>query len=238
MRNCVAQALSAGILSVVFFLASTFTAVDAIAGIDSSQTMRLHGSAWSPALGAWLPKVGGGFDSWNRGLTSLSTVKDAFVCGATDAAPMPSTRRFTYASAGCQLLLNGTYFVYGSAGPTKGHVVYDRLHNRALYQEGCCSWGSAVLASDIRPPPKPVHAADLIAVHTARGVWLGMTPSAVMRVYGRATEHGVPKAPDVLMLSYTTLNLSPSNSGNKCGQFENFAFRSGRLVYIELMSGC
>jgi hypothetical protein len=40
------------------------------------------------------------------------------------------------------------------------------------------------------------------------------------------------------MLSYTTIHGNPSDAKNACGQYQNFAFKDGRLVYIELLAGC
>lgn len=199
---------------------------------------QVYGTAWSPALGAWLPRIGESFDPWSEGLTSWSVSDDFFVCSRGPLAAPTPFHSFYFAGRGCPLLKNGTYFVYGNAGPPKGHVVYDRPRRTVLYEEGCCAWKSFTLSSGIGPPPKAVQNADLSAVHTARGIALGMTEAQVTKVYGNAVLHKEPHVSGVVMLSYTSLKLKPSASGNKCGQFQNFAFRDGRLIYIELTAGC
>src|SRR5581483_2773576 len=190
-----------------------------------------------PALAAWLPRVGRGFDPQNHGQASWTSKYDYFVC---TNAPSPAPTRFAnfdYAVRGCPNLRTGTAFVYGPAG-TKGHVLYDSAHKVVLYQEGCCAWGNAVLASGIAPPPASVQSGDLSAVRTQRGLKLGMTQAQVAAAYGKTAPHAVPGAAGVTMLSYTTMRGNPSSAANACGQFQNFAFRGGKLFYIELLAGC
>lgn len=237
MLNCTRRLRSAIAASSIASLLA-FHSVAASGSQSTWSPAQAYGPAWSPALGAWLPKIGAGFDAWNQGLTSLAVKEDFLVCGAVPISAPTPFHNFYYAARGCPMLANGTYFVYGNAGPSKGHVIYDPLHNAALYEEGCCAWGTVTLASGVGAPPNKVQSADLGAVHTARGITLGMTEHQVVGVYGRAQPHKVPSAPNVVMLSYTTLSLKPANRGSKCGQFQNFAFRKGRLVYIELMAGC
>lgn len=195
------------------------------------------GSAWNPALGAWLPKVGLGFDYSRRGLAALSSGHDYFVC-TTGALPAINPQDFRYASRGCPALSKGTSVIYGSAGPSKGHILYDAAHGIALYEAGCCAERNTVLVAGVAKPPKPVAGATLSNVHTARGVRLGMTSEQVTKLYGPAKLHTVAGTPGVMMLSYTMLRGGFSNPNNTCGQFQNFAFRNGRLYYIELLAGC
>lgn len=208
------------------------------ATVSDSQMAATYGNAWSPKLGAWLPTYGDGFDPWDDGQTAISNEDDFFVCSATPVAIPTGIHSFYFAGIGCPALKAATFFVYGEAGPPKGHILYDRTHRLVLFSEGCCSWGHVVLAETVSPPPKPVTGADLSAVRTKRGVRLGMSPSEVIAIYGHATLHAAPKTPNATMLSYTTLKLKRSDPGNKCGQFQNFVFRAGRLVYIELLGGC
>lgn len=186
----------------------------------------------------WLPRIGRGFDPSSHSQAAWSREYDYFICGK---APIPSATpfaNFDYAVRGCPLLKNGTYLVYGNTEPIKGHVLYDSAHKLVLYQEGCCAWRNTVLTSGVDSPPTSVHAADLSGVRTARGVALGMTQEQVLALYGHATRHPVPGASGVAMLSYTTMHGNPSSNENACGQFQNFAFRDGKLFYIELLAGC
>lgn len=189
-------------------------------------------------LSTWLPRIGQGFDPSNRHQAAWSREYDYFVCST---APVPSATpfaNFDYAVRGCAILENGTSLVYGSTEPIKGHIIYDASHKIVLYQEGCCAWRNAVLTSGSGSPPKPVQSANLSGVRTVRGVALGMAPAQIIAIYGHASAHSVPKAPGVSMLSYTTMHGNPSSAENACGQFQNFAFRNGKLFYIELLAGC
>lgn len=191
-----------------------------------------------PALAAWLPRVGHGFDPQSHGQAAWTRQYDYFICVH---APMPAATpfaNFDWAVRGCPSLLKATSFVYGSTEPIKGHALYDAAHKIVLYQEGCCAWRNAVLVSGVATPPSSVQSGDLGAVRTLRGIKLGMTPRDVTSVYGKTAPHAVPGASGVTMLSYTTMHGDPSSAANACGQFQNFAFRNGRLYYIELLAGC
>jgi hypothetical protein len=190
------------------------------------------------ALRPWLPRIGQGFEPPNKGQASWSHGYDYFICGTTPVSSPTPYHDFSFAARGCPALASGTAFEYGPAGPTKGHVVYDAAGKLALYQEGCCAERTTVLASGVGAPPIGVRAAALGVARTARGVALGMTQSAVLGVYGRTPPHSVPGTPGVQMLSYTTIHGNPSDAKNACGQYQNFAFKGGRLVYIELLAGC
>ena len=65
-----------------------------------------------------------------------------------------------------------------------------------------------------------------------------MTRDAVLGLYGRTPPHSVPANAGVQMLSYTTIHGNPSDAENACGQYQNFAFKDGRLVSIERLAGC
>jgi hypothetical protein len=191
-----------------------------------------------PALAAWLPRVGQGFDPQSHGQAAWTPKYDYFVCAS---APIPSATpfaNFDYAVRGCPNLRTSTAFAHGDTEPIKGRVLYDPSHKIVLYQEGCCAWRSAVLASGIAPPPRGVQSADLSTVRTQRGLTLGMTQAQIAGVYGKTAPHSVRGVAGVTMLSYTTMHGNPSSAANACGQFQNFAFRGGKLFYIELLAGC
>jgi len=140
--------------------------------------------------------------------------------------------------------MTGPSPVYGDAGPTKGYVVYDPVHRIAFYEQGCCSWEDLVAAADTPAPPKPVVMRDLQNLTTMRGVRLGQTVRQVERIYGAATLLAVHGHPHVEFLAYTTwppyihAGHYPPHWRDPCGQFENFYFRQGRLMLIQLSNGC
>ncbi len=190
------------------------------------------------ALRPWLPRIGQGFEPSSKGQASWSHAYDYFICGATPVSSPTPYHDFSFAARGCPELANGTAFEYGPAGPTKGHVVFDAGRKVVLYQEGCCAERTTILASGVGAPPMSVRSASLGLARTARGVALGMTRAAVLGLYGRTSPHSVPGSAGVEMLSYTTIHGNPSDAKNACGQYQNFAFKGGRLVYIELLAGC
>jgi hypothetical protein len=55
-----------------------------------------------------------------------------------------------------------------------------------------------------------------------------------MRLYGRTLLYAVAGHPGVQMLSYTTRRSVSEN----CGNDENFAFRQGRLIWIQIGWAC
>jgi hypothetical protein len=184
--------------------------------------------ACSPALGRWLPD----FDDPNATKSPDRTrLEDAFVD--------PTVRGMWFAGGPS----DGTFFTYGVAGPPKGHVVYDRRHGIAFFHVGCCAWGRAVLAF-APSPPKRVVDRDLSHVHTKAGIWLGQSPSEVMRIFGHSTLRGLPGRSGLGALAYTTLdpkipkNESPCNGGRRTPQWTTFLFHDQRLVYIEIREGC
>jgi hypothetical protein len=198
----------------------------------------LANGASLPPLPQWLPRVGQGFDPQNHGQAAWSAQYDYFRCDKMPAPAATPFANFDYAVRGCRVFTSATAFVYGQPEPVKGRVVYDASHRIILYQEGCCAWRNAVLASGIGPPPSKVHGVDLSGARTNRGIALGMTQQQVTSIYGRTTPHSVPGAKGVTMLSYTTMHGESAAPANACGQFENFAFRNGKLFYIELLAGC
>lgn len=135
---------------------------------------------------------------------------------------------------------DGTFLVYGDAGPPKGRIVYDYAHRIAFYEQGCCSWHD-VVAGYAEKPPAAVVDRDLRPLKTVRGMHLGMTSAEVTFIDGPATEQRVPRYEGVYVLSYTTWPPGSINAKvvhTPCGQFQNFYFRDDRLVLIQLGNGC
>jgi hypothetical protein len=128
----------------------------------------------------------------------------------------------------------GTYAVTGAGTKAynKARVVYDSAHRIAFYSVGCCSLWSIALAS-ANPPPGSVARADLAAAHTQRGFALGDTVARVRRINGPAVPLPVPAHPGLTSLSYQVNVHAPS-----CAQWQNFVFRNGKLISIELVDGC
>jgi len=196
---------------------------------ENPECVKYFHSACSEALGKWLPLFVRSNDFWDAA-THVSR-RDGFVY----LGYRPRSDDFL----GFQGPRDGTFFVYGNAGPPKGNVVYDYAHHIAFYKQGCCSW-TDVVAAYSPPPPKRVVNRDLTALHTVRGIHLGMSPQQVQRVYGQARFTRVPGYPNVYVLAYTT--WPPSKTVTivhmPCGQFENFFFKHGRLIMIQLGNGC
>lgn len=204
---------------------------------DSSPA-KTYGAAWSPALGAWLPDPDSGFDAWQKAQTAKTNRYDYFVCETGTVVPAVQPRDFAYPGSACALFKRATPYAFGTAEPIKGSVVYDRTHALVLYSRGCCAWRGFALSAGVKPPPKAVAPANLGGVHTVRGIALGMTAAQVEHVYGPAKMHPMRGNPGVSALSYTTMTGTPAGGGEACGQFQSFAFRNGKLVSIELLTGC
>lgn len=179
-------------------------------------------------MGRWLPTFGSG---WWKQSTHIDR-RDRF--NYSNGHPLSSDR---FEDQGPH---DGTFFVYGTAGPPNGNVVYDPIHRVAFYQQACCSWSEVVAASGVPKPPKPVLARDLSALATVRGVRLGQTEVEVMKIYGSASEYVVDGHPGVRVLAYTTApaHRSGSQAVSDCGQTQNFFFRDNRLILIQLGDGC
>jgi hypothetical protein len=127
---------------------------------------------------------------------------------------------------------DGTFFVYGNAGPPKGSLVYDYAHHIAYYGEGCCSWHEVVLAAGVSAPPKRVVSRNLSSVRTVRGIALVQSVAEVMRLYGSAHVAHVTGHAELQMLSYW------HRFDRSCGQGGDFVFKNDRLIYAGLMDGC
>ena len=191
---------------------------------------QLFGSAWNPALGAWLPSFGDVDQPWRNGQTTHVDQRDGFVYEG---------KSLVHGYFGQLGPKDGTFLVYGRAGPPRGHVVYDPVHRIAFYEVGCCSAEVVVAAADVLAPPSPVVAKDLSALRTARGARFGQTTTDVMHVYGVARPLPVSGHADMLVLAYTTWPPFKSLDGhNSCGQMQNFVFRHDRLIFIQFGNGC
>jgi len=192
---------------------------------------RFFHNACSEALGAWLPSYARSNDAWQRRAATHISRRDRFVY----EGERPKTPQLF----GFQGPEDGTFFVYGNAGPPRGHVVYDYAHRLTFYDQGCCSWHDVVAAADVPSPPKGVVARNLISLHTIRGIRLGQTPSQVMHIYGKSALLAVPGYSKVRMLAYTTWPPARTlTTIHTCGQFENFFFHRDRLMLIQLGNGC
>lgn len=128
-----------------------------------------------------------------------------------------------------------TFFWHGDAGPPKVNVVYDPVRHVALYSQGCCAWDETVLGTVLKPPPSAVKTADLGGTRTRRGIGMGASPDAVRRAYGPARLYPSTTTPGVRVLSYWRNQFV---KGSGCAWFENFAFRTNRLIEIQAGHGC
>jgi hypothetical protein len=212
-------------------LVATFTAG------ATSDPAKTYGAAWSPALGTWLPNVDSGFMPFSRGQAAYTNGADYFVCD--NARPIILDKNsFQYAGRGCPQLKKATAYAYGTGEPITGHILYDRTHSIALFDAGCCAWRGFVLTSTTSAPPKTLANMPLQTVHTMRGASLGMTQAQIVGIYGQSKPHTDNANPGANILSYATIKKADWNGGAGCGQFQNFAFKKGRLVSIQLIAGC
>ena len=180
-------------------------------------------------MGRWLPHFGFSSAFWDR--ATHTGKRDGFVYGKARSADG--------GYVGFQGLEEGTAFTYGLAGPPRGFAMYDGARHIAFFSEGCCSSNDVVAAADVAPPPKRLVSRDFRNLVTVRGVRLGQTEAEVMRTHGTATLQRVPGHDGVGVLSYTTWPPAASvGTHSACGQFQNFYFRKGRLVLIQLGNGC
>ncbi len=192
----------------------------------------------NPAVGEWLPNLNVGSDAWGKGRAAVVKRYDYFLCDPRLQPAVPK-ESLSYAGSACPILKNGTPFAYGSAGPTKGRVVYDRTRRIVLFEKGCCALRGVALSTNVAPPPTPVSNANLAIVRTARGVTLRMTQAQVEAIYGPAHPYGTKSLPGVTTLSYTTMTKKQTEpGGDACGQFQSFSFRDNRLISIELLAAC
>lgn len=166
------------------------------------------------ALGAWLPHGEDLFEPWRRHRAAN---------GPLGWDEMFAMRR------------DATYFWYGNAGPSRVQAVYDPVRRVVLFEQGCCAWQETVLASVSTPPPDRLKTANLGALRSRRGVGLGASPSTVRRAYGPARLFPSTTARGLRILAYYR---DQHTKGSACGWFENFVFRSNRLVEIQAGHGC
>lgn len=222
----------------LFVTALACALLPASASAQSANPAATYGAAWNPAVGAWLPDPEAGFHAWAAKRAIVIKGYDYFVCGS-NAKPALPVHDFHYPGSACAPLKNGTAFVYGTAEPIRGTVVYDGMHGVVLFDKGCCAWRGFELTSTLKAPPKPVKSADLSRVRTTRGVALGMTSKQVAHIYGAAAPHPAKDRAGFTTISYTTMTHGPNDPGGEpCGQFQSFTFANDKLVSIELLTGC
>ena len=218
------------VLCLITSVASLGASLTPMSATIDEEGKAMFGSAWSPALGAWLPSFGDGDKPWRRGEATHIDQRDGFVYEG---------KVLVKGYFGFLGPTDGTRFVYGNAGPPRGHIVYDPTHHIAFFEQGCCSWDEVVAAIGVAPPPKQVVSRDLSNLHTARGIRFGATSADVIRVYGRSKLLSVATHPGLQMLAYTTwAPFRSRTSYSKCGQMENFIFRGDRVVFIQFENGC
>jgi hypothetical protein len=122
---------------------------------------------------------------------------------------------------------------------SKGQLVYDYAHHIAFYDQGCCSWSMAVAAYAPPPPLEGVVSRNLAKLHTYRGIALGMSPAAVMAIYGRVHLPRIPHQAHLRSVWYTTAWSLPEETGAlSCEDDQTFVFRDDRLILILLNSTC
>ena len=185
-------------------------------GATSPSSKPLHTPPLDKRLEAWLPHYGDGFDPsrHHRAVLQGPPQADDFVGHRPIIGPnLPA--------------------VFGHVGP-KGSIAFDYAHDIAFYEKGCCAYWDRVLAF-AHPPPRRVTNGNLIGIHTKHGISLGETVAVVRKINGYAVLQAVRRHAALRMLSYAAMNGPQSPT---CGQFRNYVFQEGRLVFIELLAGC
>lgn len=194
---------------------------------ESPSCREFFHDACSEALGRWLPVLSDPFASFDEStVVKRIAFSDAFIY--ENRMPQP-TRFWGLQNWGPP---DGTFFVYGNAGPPKGRVVYDYAHEIAFYDQGCCAWHEVVLTKGFPAPPKRVVDRDLTRVRTVRGIALGQPVSTLLRIYGTTKPTRISKQFDLELYRYY------HTFDKNCGQGENFVYKNGRLVYIQLANSC
>ena len=183
-------------------------------------------SACSEAIGRWLPRVPNANIAVK--LAARTTVHDRIV-DAAGSGPLTFL--------GMRGVFKGTFFVYGSAGPPQGHAVYDPGHRIAYYDEGCCSWHSLVIASNVKPPPKTIMSRSLIGISTNGGIRLGDEPSLVEETFGHAALRPVVRSSYQRTLSYYRV-VTLSKPYSACEERTTFLFDHDRLAAIDITDEC
>ncbi|HTV73296.1 MAG TPA: hypothetical protein VME66_06315 [Candidatus Acidoferrales bacterium] len=176
----------------------------------------------STRMDAWLPSYGSSFFPW---LKKTATARDYARGADTFILHGRILSRFIGEIDG------GGTFVGPVFDGEKGRVVYDPAHRIVFYAVGCCTLGERVLAF-APPPPSPIEARDLGDVHTERGIALGDSVATVRRIYGYAPLRQLRRRQ---WLSYAALYAPGHGCG---GQWQDFVFRDGRLVFVELLDLC
>jgi hypothetical protein len=214
------------VFSIIFlFVVSSCITAGPVFGADTDAACRPYfGSACSEAMGHWLPR----FPQARRSLVTPTTVADEIVDPAGPGEFRFESMRGVY---------RGTLFVYGTAGPPKGHAVYDPTHRIAFYDEGCCSWHHVVVASNVPPPPKTIVARSLAGIRTKRGIRLGDSPASISAIYGPARKRAVDESADKALLSYSRVVKYPGMS-EPCEASMSFLFERDRLTAINFDDAC
>jgi hypothetical protein len=211
--------------AIVLWLAFVFFAQSAAAAVDTETMCRpFFGNACSEAMGRWLPPIPNAGESHGAPTTAADEIVDS--AGRGELRFME--QRGVY---------EGTLFVYGKAGPPKGHAVYDPVHRIAYYDEGCCSWHHVVIASNVSPPPKKIATRSLARLKTKRGIELGVGATLIQSIYGPATQRVVAETPDESTLSYTRVIKHPAQN-SPCEARTTFLFARNRLIGMDFTDAC
>jgi hypothetical protein len=221
----VARAVAGGLLAAVLFAAAARTAP------GQSEYSACRGrlsSDCNAAFAAWLPSRVLERESLGPG-TEVSR-RDDFVYGGQSLTG-------AILSSGPQ---DGVPFVYQPKGfaRAKGQLAYDYAHHIAFYDEGCCAWSMAVAAYAPPPPLEFVVSRNLATLHTSRGIALGMSAAALMRVYGKSRLYPTAHHAHLRGLWYSMKWSLPGESVAACEQDQTFVFRADELILIQLNSEC
>ena len=128
---------------------------------------------------------------------------------------------------------DGTWFTYGTAGPPKGRAIYDYAHRIVFFGQGCCSWGSTVVESQVGPPPHVIARTSLSSMRTLRGAQLGMSVANIRLFYGAA-----PLGQRGIFQQLHYIFRKTGNGLGPCTQDQQFLFSHGKLIAIAIGDAC
>jgi hypothetical protein len=215
------------LVSVLYLVLASATGA---AGADGLVSCRPYfGDACSEAMGRWLPRVP------NASLADTSKDKPAKT-PVTDSIVDPAgsgDQRFLTMRG----VVGGSRFVYGEAGPPRGHAIYDPVRRIAFYDEGCCAWHHVALVSGASAPPKAIAMRSLAGVRTARGLRLGDPSAKVLAIFGSAAPQSVPGHANEKTLTFERDIINPKPD-SPCEETMTFLFLLDRLTAMDFGEAC
>jgi len=215
------------LISSLYFALVSQTVAAGTTGLASCRPY--FGDACSEAMGRWLPRVpNASLEATSRYKPAKTSVEDAIV----DPAGTGEQRFLTMRG-----VVGGSLFVYGDAGPPRGHAIYDPTRRIAFYDEGCCAWHHVALVSGASAPPKTIATRPLAGVHSTRGIRLGDPTAKVLAIFGAATPRSVSGAANEKTLTFERDIINPKPD-SPCEETMTFLFARDRLTAMDYGVAC